>query len=161
MKTLPVKNKPFKEAKKMVKSRWLSGYYSEFMESIVASEEYADKLMADPDFCPRTDSIPRRGRRRSFSVADGYYLWKRGKYVGVVDSYGRQIISPDLQQHRLSAQGAHIRGRGSGHFRRQTCRRAHQPRRRVDYTRRVRVGGQIQRRCGHGLRGRLYNEGRR
>lgn len=94
MKTLPVKNKPFKEAKKMVKSRWLSGYYSEFMESIVASEEYADKLMADPDFCPRTDSIPAVADGEVSPVADGYYLWKRGKYVGVVDSYGRQIISP-------------------------------------------------------------------
>lgn len=94
MKTVPIKNKPFKEAKKAVKAKWLSGYYNEFMESVVASEEYAARQMSNPNFQPVSKNAPTVTEGTLKALSGGYYLWQSGKNVGVIDSYGRQILAP-------------------------------------------------------------------
>lgn len=90
MKTMPMKNKPYRDAKKRAKERWEQGYYDDFLESINDVSAGVDRLIANPNFTEtHGDSIPAGAR----AAGDGFYLTANsaGK-MGATDTYGRLIL---------------------------------------------------------------------
>lgn len=90
MKTLPGKNKPYREAKKRARERWEQGYYADALQPVNAVAEAVNRNIANPDFTETAgDVVPKGG----VSVGDGLYLITdaSGK-MGASDSYGRRLI---------------------------------------------------------------------
>ncbi|MBP3298724.1 MAG: WG repeat-containing protein [Muribaculaceae bacterium] len=94
MKTVPIKNKPYKEARKTVKTRLSEGYYSDFLSSVINSETYTNTLMSDPDLNSVSSQEPKPAIGSVSNIQDGYYLWTNGENCGIMDSYGREILQP-------------------------------------------------------------------
>lgn len=90
MKNVPVKNKPYREAKSRAKERWDQGYYSSVMEATQKVAEEVNRNIENPNFTENPgDSVP----DGAVSAGDGFYVVtaNTGKQ-GICDSYGRQII---------------------------------------------------------------------
>lgn len=93
MKTMPIKNKPYREAKKRAKERWEQGYYTEALQHINAQAEAVNRNISDPNFLePEGNAAPEGGIR----AGDGIYITTSpdGK-MGASDSYGRTIFACD------------------------------------------------------------------
>lgn len=88
MKTVPLKNKPYREAKKQAKERWEQGYYGVSLEDVYKTAEKVDKRIYDIQYLPTTTGKVKEGT----SVGDGFYVTTNSGKQGVVDSYGRTII---------------------------------------------------------------------
>ncbi len=92
MKTVPIKNKPYNEAKKIAKQRLQEGYYTDFLTSIYESEDYANTNMSQAEYNPVRKGTPEVSTGTVTPIADGYFLWTADDKKGIVDSYGRVII---------------------------------------------------------------------
>lgn len=90
MKNVPVKNKPYREAKNRAKERWEQGYYASVMDPIQKVSEEVNRNIENPNFTEKPGIAAPDG---AVSVGDGFYVVtaNNGKQ-GAFDSYGRQII---------------------------------------------------------------------
>lgn len=90
MTTVPVKNKPYREAKKLTKQRWEQCYYSDFLEDVTETANKINRQINDINYMAPTGDFALGG---SSSVGDGFYIVANSSgAVGVIDSYGRYVI---------------------------------------------------------------------
>lgn len=89
MKNVPMKNKPYREAKKMAKERWDQGYYNNALIPIDQVSDDVDSNILNPDWQEPAGNVKPDGA----PAGDGFYIVSStdGK-KGVTDSYGRKQL---------------------------------------------------------------------
>lgn len=97
MTTVPIKNKPYKKSQKDVKAKLEEGHYSEIIDKILASDDYATNRIEDLKLMPLSGNTPPQRKGEVSALEDGFYLWNDGKALGIIDSYGRVILQPDFK----------------------------------------------------------------
>lgn len=91
MKSVPIKNKKYREEKKRAKTRWEQGYYTDFLEIVYSTADVVDSRINDPAYqvpIPKSLATPSGNK----SLGGGFYLTCSGDKVGVIDAYGRLVI---------------------------------------------------------------------
>ncbi|MCM1349379.1 MAG: WG repeat-containing protein [Firmicutes bacterium] len=90
MKTLPGKNKPYREAKKRAKERWEQGFYKASLVEVSATADDVDKLIYNHNYIEPRGSVVPQG---ATDVGDGLYVITNSMgLMGATDSYGRRLI---------------------------------------------------------------------
>lgn len=90
MTTLPLKNKPYREARKRAKARHQQGHYDAFLEIVQASAMIADRQIRDANF---TEAPGSKAPEGAVAAGDGFYITtNKAGLAGASDSYGRRII---------------------------------------------------------------------
>ncbi len=90
MTTLPLKNKPYREARKRAKARYEQGHYDDFLEGVGAAAMIADRQIRDANFTEIPGTAAPAG---AAPAGDGFYITtNKAGLAGASDSYGRRII---------------------------------------------------------------------
>ncbi|MDE6277956.1 MAG: WG repeat-containing protein [Muribaculaceae bacterium] len=88
MKTVPLKNKPYREAKKHAKEMWDQGAYADVLEIIAAPE--VDARIKDPNYTEFAGNKTPEGAK---SCGDGLFITTGlTGLMGASDTYGRTIL---------------------------------------------------------------------
>lgn len=90
MKTLPGKNKAYRNAKKLAKERWDQGGYQQALEEVNATSERINKIINNPNYTEVPGTyVP----ANAISSMDGLYIVNEsnGRF-SATDTYGRPII---------------------------------------------------------------------
>lgn len=97
MTTVPIKNKPYKNAQKAVKAKYEDGYYSDLVHKLLSSEEHAFTALEDLKFMPVKDPNLSIARGSVTAINDGFYLYNLDGKFGIIDSYRRFVIPPSYK----------------------------------------------------------------
>lgn len=101
MKTVPVKNKPYREAKKTAKERWDQGYYDAFLEDVFETADRVNVNINDISYLPPKGGVSPENATEE--VADGVFITLKDGRAGATDSYGRVIVPCRYKSVRYDA----------------------------------------------------------
>lgn len=113
MKTVPGKNKLYREQKKRAKARWDDGFYDDLLDVVRESETSVGRLLADSTYkvrLPQESEFVVPGGQFEM-IGDGFYRVTKNGKSGIADVWGRQILpteytsiayEPELQIFRVT-----------------------------------------------------------
>lgn len=97
MTMIPIKNKPYKNAQKTIRTKIDNGDYDDLQKKILSSEEHAFSLLENLKYMPVSGQQPNVAKGNLKDLSDGFYLWQNGDRQGIIDSYGRVVIQPNYK----------------------------------------------------------------